>query len=186
MTSDLASKLGLMLPYLLLATGAGLLGGLAALFWRPRVRDRSAIQHFAAGAVLAAVASNVIPELERIGTVTGILSGFVAGGLAMIALKWVVVRYERREEGKARLPVGLAAAAAIDILLDGTIISAGFSTGQQIGTLLAIALAVELFFLTLSVGLNFVGHGSRAGGEWLSPAESRDSWCWAHSWPVSS
>ena len=73
----------------------------------------------------------------------------------MIALKWVVVRFERREKGKARLPVGLAAAAAVDTLLDGAIISAGFSTGRQIGTLLAIALAVELFFLTLSVGAEF-------------------------------
>ena len=53
------------LPYILLATSAGLLGSLIALFWNPKVRVRSAIQHFAAGAVLAAVATNVIPEVER-------------------------------------------------------------------------------------------------------------------------
>ena len=69
-----------MLPYILLATGAGFLGGLVASFLRPKVRARSAIQHFAAGAVIAAVASSVIPEVERIGTVAGILGGFAAGG----------------------------------------------------------------------------------------------------------
>lgn len=51
-----------ILPNVLIAAGAGLLGGIFALFWSPKVWARSAIQHFAAGAVLAAVASGVIPE----------------------------------------------------------------------------------------------------------------------------
>ena len=82
-----------ILPSVLLATGAGLLGGVIALFWSPKVQARSAIQHFAAGAVLSAVASSVIPEAERLGSITGILGGFAAGGLAMIVLKWVVVKF---------------------------------------------------------------------------------------------
>ncbi len=114
---------------------------------------RSAIQHFAAGAVLAAVASNVIPEVERMGTLTGVISGFVVGGLVMIGLKWAVVRLEREEKRGRGLPVGLATAAAVDTLLDGVIIGAGFSVDQQLGTLLVIALGLELFFLTLSVGV---------------------------------
>ena len=85
------------LPYVLLATGAGILGSGIALFWEPKAKARSAIQHFAAGAVLAAVASNIVPEVEHIGTLTSILSGFVAGGLAMIGLKWMVVRLERKK-----------------------------------------------------------------------------------------
>src|SRR5687767_3031280 len=141
-----------MLPYILLATGAGLLGGLVASFWKPKVRARSAIQHFAAGAVIAAVASSVIPEVERIGTVAGILGGFAAGGLMMIGLKWLVVKFERQEKRKNKLPVGLAAAAAVDTLIDGAIIGAGFTMGQGLGLLLTVALAIELFFLTLSVG----------------------------------
>jgi hypothetical protein len=81
----------MILPSVLLATGAGLLGGIIALFWSPGVWARSAIQHFAAGAVLSAVASSVIPEAESMGSIFGVLGGFAAGGLAMIALKWVVV-----------------------------------------------------------------------------------------------
>lgn len=145
----------LILPYLLLATGAGILGGVIAPFWSPNARVRSAIQHFAAGAVLAAVATSVIPEAERIGTMAGVLSGFAAGGLAMIGLKWLVVRFERKEKGSHPLPVGLAAAAIVDTILDGTLISAGFASGQQLGILLVIALTIELFFLTLSVGVEF-------------------------------
>lgn len=143
------------LPYVLIATGAGILGSVAALFWKPKAKARSAIQHFAAGAVLAAVASNVIPEVERMGTLPGIMGGFVLGGLMMIALKWIVVRFERQEKQKNEAPVGLAAAAAVDTFIDGVIISAGFSVNPQLGTLLVIALALELFFLTLSVGVEF-------------------------------
>lgn len=143
------------LPYILLASGAGILGSVIALFWNPDVKIRSAIQHFAAGAVLAAVAANVIPEVEQIGTLPGIVSGFVAGGILMIVLKWLVLRFERQGKQKKNLPAGLAAAAAVDTLIDGALISAGFSANDQLGSLLAIALATELLFLTLSVGVEF-------------------------------
>ena len=140
------------LPYVLIATGVGVLGGIISLFWRPGLYIRSAVQHFAAGAVLAAVAANVVPEVERMGTFAGIIGGFIAGGLAMIGLKWVVVTFEHGKKKGNALPVGLAA-AAVDTLLDGAITSAGFSTSPQLGTLLAIALALELLFLNLSVGI---------------------------------
>jgi ZIP family zinc transporter len=143
------------LPYILLASSAGILGSVIALFWNPSVKIRSAIQHLAAGAVLAAVAANVIPEVERMGTLPGIVAGFVAGGMVMIGLKWLVVRFERQGGQKKKVPAGLAAAAAVDTLIDGALISAGFSANAQLGFLLAIALALELLFLTLSVGVEF-------------------------------
>jgi zinc transporter, ZIP family len=142
-------------PYVLLATGAGFAGGLVALFWSPKSKARSAIQHFAAGAVLAAVASNVVPEAERLGTIQGILGGLAAGGLMMLGLKWLVVRLERKEKRGSKQPIGLAAAAAVDTLVDGALIGAGFSINPQLGVLLAFALATELFSLTLSVGVEF-------------------------------
>jgi ZIP family zinc transporter len=151
----MSDALGGFLPYILAATAAGLLGGLVALFWAPSIRARSAVQHFAAGLVIAAVASDVIPEIERVGTPAGILGGFAAGGLVMIGLKWLVLRFEKREARRGRLPVGLSAAAGFDTLADGAIISAGFSTGRDVGVLLSIALAIELAFLTLSVGSEF-------------------------------
>jgi ZIP family zinc transporter len=79
----------------------------------------------------------------------------------MILLKWLVLKFEKWEKARRQLPAGLAAAAAVDTLMDGAIISAGFSGGQQLGAFLAIALAVELFFLTLSVGTEFHKEKSR-------------------------
>ncbi len=135
------------------------------MFWRPRVWARSAIQHFAAGVVIAAVASEVIPAVERTGTAPGILGGFAAGGIAMIALKWGALKFERRGKRAHAMPIGLAAAAAVDTIIDGAITSAGFITGQRLGKVLAIALAIELFFLTLSVGAEFrKGRSSRWRG----------------------
>jgi zinc transporter, ZIP family len=148
-------ELQIILPYLIAATGAGVVGGVVANFWAPGIKARSAIQHFAAGVVIAAVASDLIPEVERMGNAYGILGGFTAGGITMIGIKWLALKFERIEASKHQLPIGLAAAAAVDTLLDGAIISAGFSTGQRLGNLLAIALGVELFFLTLSVGSEF-------------------------------
>lgn len=88
------------------------------------------------------------------GTFGGIVSGFIAGGLLMIGMKWLVVRFEHRKEG-SKLPIGLTAAAGVDTLVDGAISSAGFSADPQVGTLLVIAPALELLFLTLSVGIEF-------------------------------
>jgi zinc transporter, ZIP family len=152
----------LILSYILIASAAGIAGGIVALFWAPGVRVRSAVQHFAAGLVIAAVASDLIPEVERIGTPAGILGGFAVGGLTMIGLKWLVVKFERFEKNLHKLPIGLTAAAALDTLIDGAIISAGFSTAQQqLGPLLTAALGMELFFLTLSVGSEFHKHKSK-------------------------
>jgi zinc transporter, ZIP family len=156
-----------VLPYVLIAAGAGVLGGCLAFFWAPKLHARSALQHFAAGVVIAAVASEVIPEVERIGTTLGILGGFTAGGLVMIALKWLVLKFEKQQAARKQLPVGLAAVAALDTLIDGAIISAGFSTSERVGPLLALALAVELFFLTLSVGAEF---HRRKSTRWLGLA----------------
>ncbi len=143
-------------PYILIASGAGVVGGIVAFFWAPGVRARSALQHLTAGIVIAAVALDLMPEVEKTGTTAGILSGFAAGGLFMIVLKWFVVRFEKFEKKRHKLPIGLAAAATVDTLIDGAIISAGFATTQQrLGPLLAAALGTELFFLTLSVGSEF-------------------------------
>jgi zinc transporter, ZIP family len=145
----------LIAPYILAATGVGVVAGILAFFWAPGLKTRNAIQHFAAGVVLGAVASDLIPQVEKSGKPAGILAGFAAGGIAMIFIKWWVLRFEKKEEKKSQLPIGLAAAAGVDTLIDGGVISAGFSTGERLGSLLALALAVELFFLNLSVGSEF-------------------------------
>jgi ZIP family zinc transporter len=71
-------ELQLVFPYLMIAVGAGIAGGIVAFFWAPGLHARSALQHFAAGVVIAAVSSDLIPEVEQIGSPAGILCGFAA------------------------------------------------------------------------------------------------------------
>jgi hypothetical protein len=59
--------------------------------------------------VIAAVSSDLIPEVEQIGSPAGILCGFAAGGLAMIGLKWLVLKFEKREEKSGHLQRGCPA-----------------------------------------------------------------------------
>jgi zinc transporter, ZIP family len=134
-----------------------------ARWWSPGLSARSAVQHFAAGVVIAAVASGLIPDVTETGTVGGVLAGFAAGGAAMIVLKWFVLKFEKTQSKREKRPVGIAAAAAVDTLIDGGVISAGFAMGEKLGTLLAIALAIELSFLTLAVGSEFQ---KDRGGRW--------------------
>ena len=70
--------------------------------------------------------------MTKTAPVWGFLTGFAAGGLVMIALKWLVLRLERRSKGHQR-PVGLAAAAAVDTVIDGAIISAGLRWASDSG-----------------------------------------------------
>jgi zinc transporter ZupT len=76
-----------LLPYVLAATGAGLLGGVIARFWTPKVGTRSAIQHFAAGLVIAAIAEELL--VESIQAEESLLSTAMlfAGFLCVPALK---------------------------------------------------------------------------------------------------
>jgi ZIP family zinc transporter len=92
----------------------------------------------------------VMPDVLEIGRPIGILAGFIAGGLSMIALKWLVKWLERR--GTRRPALGLVLAATADTFIDGAIIGAGFSASRELGLLLTAALGLELFFVTLSVG----------------------------------
>ena len=144
-----------VLLYTLVAAATGMIGGIVGSFWAPNVKTRSAIQHFAAGLIIAAIASDVIPETERLGRPLAVISGFAVGGAVMIALKWVVLKFERSNDARGKLPIGLGAAAAFDTLVDGALISAGFAAGKELGTLLVAVLAVELFFLNLSVSTEF-------------------------------
>lgn len=147
-----------ILPYALAAGGAAVLGGALAAVWMPQPRVRSWIQHFAAGVVIAAVAVELLPQIERMSVNPWlVLGGFALGGGLMVALKWITHRVERGKGG--RKAFGLAAASGFDCVIDGLIIGAAFSAGRGVGVLLTAALGLEVFFLALSVGSEFRRHG---------------------------
>jgi ZIP family zinc transporter len=144
-----ARELGLMAIPAIVA----LVGGVLAALWHPSHRARSLIQHFAAGVVLAALAVELLPEIEREHAPAGVLAGaFAVGALAMFGLKLLTERLEGHgERGGGGFSPGLVLATFVDVAVDGFIIGAGFAAGGETGPILAIGLSVELLFLGLAL-----------------------------------
>ena len=132
-----------------------LLGGIMASVWRPSHTTRSLIQHFAAGVVLAALAVELLPEIEREHAPGLVLIGsFAAGSLFMYALKLWTINLEQQaalRSDSENINIGLMLATFIDVSMDGFIIGAGFAAGGTTGMILALGLSVELLFLGLSL-----------------------------------
>lgn len=146
-------QLTALFPFVPVAMGLGLLGGALPVFHEPPETLRSYVQHFAAGLVTAVIAVDLLPEMRGYGEHTSMLVGFGVGALLMVALKEGARRLER--VGHGDVPVGLATAAALDTVIDGVIIGAGFTVDAQLGMLLALGLGVELFALAMSVASEF-------------------------------
>lgn len=133
-----------------------LLGGVMASVWSPTHQSRSLIQHFAAGVVLAALAVELLPEIEREHANSWVLIGaFALGSFFMYGMKKWTLHMEHQAslatgtiEG---LSIGLLLATFIDVATDGVIIGAGFAAGGSTGTILALGLSVELLFLGLAL-----------------------------------
>lgn len=133
-------------------------GGVLAAFWTPSHSTRSLIQHFAAGVVLAALAVELLPEIEREHAPSLVLvASFALGSLFMYALKLWTMKLEHRAKTAGAvtgLSTGLMLATFIDVATDGFIIGAGFAAGGETGTILALGLSVELLFLGLALMSN--------------------------------
>ena len=137
---------------------AGLFGATRSLskLWR------SAVQHFAAGVVFGAIATEIIPDVMHAGTPWMALAGFAAGVAAMFAMRALAERLEARDAANAAIPLGFLAAVSIDCIIDGVVIGTGFAVGTRQGVLVSAALALEMFFLGLATANAMRSGGSRA------------------------
>lgn len=130
------------------------LGGVLAALWRPSRAARGLIQHFAAGVILAALAVELLPEIEREHAPPWALAlSFALGSLVMYGLKLATEHLEAKAKraGRSGAGKGLVIATFIDVAVDGFIIGAGFAAGGATGLVLSIGLSVELLFLGLSL-----------------------------------
>lgn len=145
-------------PALALAGGAGL-----ALIRPPAATARSAIQHFTAGVVFAALATELLPDLmhRRMPWVT--LAGFTLGVLVMLGIKRLAESFGQKGISKAKNAASLLWTLGVDITLDGILIGLGFAAGQKQGLLLTIALSLEVLFLGLSAASALVSAGATRG-----------------------
>ena len=72
---------GTVALWMLLPLGVTVLGGLAAIRRPPGPRLTSGLQHFAAGIVIAAVCTEVVPEAIAKDHIWSVIVGFVIGVL---------------------------------------------------------------------------------------------------------
>lgn len=143
------------LLFTLIPLAAAVASGVVALYWTPGPTARSYIQHFAAGIVLAAVIGELLSDVvSRQQQVLAALVGFVLGLLLMLGIK--LASHAGGGHGGA---MSLTVTAGVDTLVDGFVIGLGFVVGGGTGALLAVALAIELFFLGLSASAAVVQSG---------------------------
>lgn len=133
-------------PVLAAAVGASLVA------WRPPgEKTQGFVQHFAAGVVFAAAAAELLPDLMHRQSVVAGLIGAALGVALMLAI--------REASRKVKGSFGLIAVIGVDVLVDGLVVGLGFVQGARQGTLLTIALAIELLFLALTVSAELGGSG---------------------------
>ncbi len=142
----------------LIPVAAGIAGGTVAAFKPPSERVTSLVQHFAAGAVLGAVAGKLMPKIvETKQALPWVVVGLVAGLALMIGIKLLSGKLEQGG-GSA----GLMVTSGVDIFVDGVVIGIGLVAGGGAGILLVVALSLEILFLGLSTASALGGSGGKS------------------------
>ncbi len=132
--------------YTLVPVIAALLGAAIALYRRPGPLLSSAIQHFAAGVVFAAAASEVLPSLKHEGAFWPVAIGGSLGVLAMLLIEEI----GKRNDSQA----GTLTLIGVDMFIDGLVLGLGFAASAKAGLLLTVALTLEVLFLALSLSVS--------------------------------
>jgi ZIP family zinc transporter len=142
---------------------AAIIGSVIAVLRPPGGKVTSAVQHFAAGVVLAALAGEVLPDLRNEGRLPWAITGFVIGTAVMLGLGALNRALERKTETNSGLPLGFLAAVGVDLFLDGLLVGLGTVLGAKQGLILTIALTIEILFLSLSITITLRGNGLSRG-----------------------
>lgn len=137
---------------------ATLAGAAVSIRRPPGAVARSHVHHAAAGAVFAAVASELVFDLIERQRLWPVAIGFTLGTVAMLALRSFA---ERVEAGGGDDSTSLLAAMGADVLIDGFVLGIGFAAGARGGLLLTAALTLELVFLGLSIASALGGEKTR-------------------------
>lgn len=129
-------------------------GCMIGSLYKPSDRLSSAIQHFAAGIVFAAVAVELLPLLGHADSPFLVSTGFLLGVAVMLTIKF----YPGNQGHHATSLKAVLTAFAVDLFIDGLLIGIALLAGHRGGLLIASALAVEMFFLGLSTAALMTKH----------------------------
>ena len=153
-----------------ISTGAG---GLAAIRFRDQ---RHLLLGFSAGAVLAVVFFDILPEVfSARGAPGSVMLAGAAGFLAFFALERYTALHKSREHPhraqahEAELGVLGAAGLAVHSFLDGVAIGIGFQASSEIGIVIALAVIAHDFTDGLNTVNVVLAHGNplRRSVMWL-------------------
>lgn len=162
MTGTHLGTVGLLVVFPVLAAIAG---AVLAAFRPPAPRLTSGVQHFAAGAMLAAIALDVLPAQQQQGHLGIATAGFALGAGTLLGLRQLETHggagaHDRQAEG---LPIGLLVAIGVDLLTDGILVGLSVATlGTTQGVVLTIALTLVVVPLALSVSAELSNRGAGA------------------------
>ena len=141
---------------------AALLGTLMGHTRPLGVRGHSHLQHLTAGILFSVVAVEILPEVIHRQTPVQLTLGFAAG-VAVMLLMARLSHDVGHQDGRRAWPLTLMLGTAIDLLLDGLILSLTYDAVVTAGRTLSLALAVEL----LTVSLTLAGTLRRRRIGWL-------------------
>ncbi len=149
------------------------LGGLAAIRFRDQLHP---LLGFSAGAVLAVVFFDILPEVfSTRGTPTYVMLAAAAGFLAFFALERYTALHRAREhphqarEHEAELGMLGAAGLSLHSYLDGIAIGIGFQASSRLGVVIALAVIAHDFSDGLNTVTVVLAHGNplRRSVAWL-------------------
>lgn len=148
-------------PEVLLAVAIPIAVAAIAASWaavRPAsAKLRSATQHFAGGLIFAAVAVELLPDLQD-GEPVAVVLGSVAGLALMLGVRYGSERLAPGEEGEGS-PATLATTVGVDLFIDGILLGLAFSIGSEQGVLLTVGLTIEVASLALAIATDMRGRG---------------------------
>lgn len=136
-------------------------GAFLGTIFHPDKKTVSILRNLAAGLVLAALSIELTPKItdaESWKSKIAILSGIVMGALIMILIR----TFSAKKDDKAELLTSIGTDFFIDALLIGMaigVISKGKSKG---GLIMALALGLEMFILTMSTVAGFKSNALHA------------------------
>lgn len=148
-----------VLTYAAFPAVAVVVGGIVAAIRPPSAITRSAVQHFAAGVVFAALASELLPEVMHQRKPFLTIGGFALGVVVMLVLKALTEQKPKEGVVRSGIPTSLLIALAIDIALDGVLVGVSFAAGEKQGLLITIALTLEVLFLGVSAAAALSSEG---------------------------